>query len=192
MTRISMSSLAALSLVFCLCLIGGCKDTTAPPLPRIPPDLTQKEDVVYNLALSYNKADIAQYQKLLHEGYRFYNQTADVQRGMEQFRTRDWDINATTKMFLAAKGQLTADPAMNLDKLALEIRDGSWTAQDTVPGLGPCVDCWTTMRGYSLTLLLVGGQSGYMANGHVQIIVVPVDEGGKKLYKIYRMDDIGE
>jgi len=176
------------------CILSPDDSGGGPPVPpAVFKDLTQKEDVVYNLALSYNKADIAQYQKLLHEGYRFYNQTVDVQGGMEEFRTRDWDINSATKMFLAARGQLTSDPAKNLDKLTLEITDGSWTAQDTVPGLpAPCVDCWVTMREYKLNLMLVGGQQGYNGYDNVQMIIVPVEEGGKKLYKLYRVDDIAK
>ena len=196
MNRISVSALAALALISCLCLFGCGKDTTETPPPPDPPKtfkpLTDKADVIANLALAYNQADIVQYEKLLHAGYTFYNQERDVQMwGMETFRTREWEVAATRNMFLAAKGQLSANPALNLDVLSLEITAGSWTPIDTVPGLpAPCVDCWTTMRPYMLRLMLTGGASGYTADDLVQITVVPVQEGGKKLYKIYRMDDI--
>ena len=188
---------ALLALGVCaLAFSNGCifSPETGPVGPTLPPaeskDLTQKEDPIFNLILAYNNADIAQYEKLLHPQYTFYNQDKDVLTGMDKFRTREWDMSSTRNMFLATRGQCP-EPTLNLDVLKLEMGDGSWMMADTVPGLPtPCVDCWTTMRRYTVSLMLTGGINGWNGDDVVQIIVVPVDEGGKRLYKIYRMDDI--
>jgi hypothetical protein len=194
MPRVSVSRIAALAVIATLCLIGSCKDNPESP-PKIDPSttfqpLTDKAAVIHNLVLSYNNADLAEYQKLLHPDYLFYNQAADVAQGLPEYITRDADINTTKNMFLAAKGQYP-DPSLKLDALTLEITPASWMQLDTVPGLpAPCIDCWATTREYLLNLVFTDGQLTLRANGLVQIIVVPVNESGTKLYKLYRVEDI--
>jgi hypothetical protein len=191
MSRISMSGLAALALISCLCLIGGCKDTTA-PAPAPDPSktfrpLTDKADVITNLVLSYTKADITHYEELLHPDYTFYLQAWDVTNGKEFF-TRTEDVNIQTEMFKATRGQATT-PALNLDRLELSLTGGSWTPVDSIDG-APCVDCWKTTREYTMTLIFTGGLNGYTGNDQTEFIIVPVIEGGKKLYKLWRQTDI--
>ncbi len=197
-----MTKLKAAALLAGVCTFGffyGCilSPGSDPPPNPIPPaeykDLTHKEDPLSNLILSYNRAEIARYEELLHPLYTFYNQTDDVQNnGLAPYLIRDTDVNVTTKLFEAAKGRLLESPN-NLEKLTLQIMDGSWMQLDTVPGLpGPCEDCWTTTREYIIDAVLVGGTTTLHGNDLVQMIVVPVDENGKKLYKLYRLEDIAK
>jgi hypothetical protein len=177
---------------FCGCILSPDQDKNGGGGGGTPiyKDLTQKEDPIDNLMTSYNNANIQEYEKLLHPDYLFYNQTADVAQGLPEFLTKDTDVRETTNMFAAARGQYK-NAAQNLDALTLEITPASWMSLDTVPGLpAPCVDCWATTRQYLVNAVLTGGQTTLRGNDLVQIIVVPVEENGKKLYKLYRVEDI--
>jgi hypothetical protein len=181
MGRMSLRSLAALVLIACFSFLGGCKNLTAPVAPpgALKP-LTEKENVISNLVASYDRADIAGYEELLHPDYTFRMQERDVASGQDEFWTRDHDMHVTRNMFLAAKGQDKADPARNLDQLTLELGPGAWSPVDSIGG-SPCGDCWMTTREYRLTLMFAGNRGGYVSNDLAQIIVVPVDEGGQRL-----------
>jgi hypothetical protein len=191
-----MTKLKAILLCMGLCLLafaygcilspdqGGGGDPTPPVVWK---DLTHKDDVIENFVNAYNKADITHYQQLLHPDYTFYLQKADVTNGKEFF-TRTEDVNIQTEMFKATRGQAT-NASLNADKLELSILSGSWLAVDSI-GNQPCNDCWKTTREYTITLIFTGGQNGYTGNDQTEFIVVPVVEGGKTLYKLWRQTDI--
>jgi len=190
MVRMSSRGFAALALISCFSFLGGCRNLSAPAAsPGAFKPLTEKENVISNLMMSYDRADIASYGELLHPDYTFYLQARDVASGQDEFWGRDQDLRVTRNMFLAAKGQYAADPAKNLDKLTLELGSGSWSPVDSVDG-SSCADCWMTTRDYRLSLMFADHESGIVSNDLAQIIVVPVDEGGRKLYKIWRLTDV--
>ena len=185
----------ALAFASFIVFVAGCDgfdfDPEPPFIPSPPPQfkpLSEKENLVFNLVLSYNRADITHYEELLHPDYTWYFQSADQARGLPVFWTREQDLNATKNMFLGARGQY-ADTAMFLDKLSLDITSGSWVPIDSIGG-APCNDCWMTARQYSLTCMLSGGSDGFAGYDLVQIIVMPVGDGAQKVYKIRRMQDI--
>lgn len=166
---------------------GGGGNNNGPPV--VYKELTQKEDVVDNLVTCYNNANSAHYEELLHPDYTFYFQ--DVQDGGgggKQFFTRSEDIALQQNMFNATRGA-ASDPALNLDKLTLTLTAGSWTSFDSLGG-AQCNDCWTTQREYTVTIIFTGGQNGYTGNDLVELVVIPVEENGKKLYKLWRLTDI--
>ena len=194
MPTIRTKRVAALALAACMvfafgCIFGNDDDDNKPtPVPDFKA-LTDKENVIYNLVQSYAKADVAHYAELLHEDYTWYFNPSDVTMGgLDTFWTRAQDLAATTNMFSAAKGQ-AADPDMNITTLELTIASASWAVVDSLDG-NPCDDCWETTREYLLTLVMHAGEETYISNGLVAFIVVPVDDGGTKLYKLRRTDDL--
>jgi hypothetical protein len=178
----------------CVGVIAGCDNGLTngyEPPPHKPPEfkpLTEKENLISNLVLSYDSADIGHYEELLHSDYTWYFRTADAERGLPVFWTREPDLEATKNLFLAVRGQYS-DRQMNLDALQLQIEGGSWAQVDSLAG-SPCDDCWVTTRQYLVNAVLTGGLDGFAGDGLVQIIVAPAGEGTEKVYKIWRMQDI--
>jgi hypothetical protein len=193
MTRKNVHRIGALALISFLVFAAGCllnPDDNKTPAKTTAQfkSLADKENVIFNLALSYQQADITHYEELLHPNYTWYFQSADLLRGLPVFWTREQDLDATTNIFRSARGQ-NANPMMNLDRIALEITAGSWAPVDSVGG-APCNDCWTTTREYSLSCMTSGGLNGFTGNDMVQFVVVPVGDGGQKVYKIWQMRDL--
>jgi hypothetical protein len=184
---------AALLLAAFLIFAAGC--VFSPEDNKTPPKttdqfkaLSDKENIIFNLVLSYNRADITHYEQILHPDYTWYFQSVDIARGLPVSWTREQDLNATRNMFLGAKGQ-NPNTEMNLDKLQLEMTTGSWAPVDSLGGVS-CNDCWMTTRQYSLSCMIRGSFDGFTGNDMVQLIVVPVGSGSQKAYKIWRMQDI--
>ncbi len=175
-------------LVVIICSMLGCifgpdkdrKSRTEPPTYR---DLSEKEDVIHNLLLSYQDLDIEHYRELLHEDYIWY-----MQEGIDpEFLSRDQDIDATNGIFNSKKfGH--PDENRSIERLQLEIWDGSWSAIDSLEGQ-PCDDCWYTRWVYDIRLDV---KSGATIHGHdyVDFYIVGIEEEGKKKYQIIRADDI--
>jgi hypothetical protein len=195
MLKINFKRLAAFALVSCLAFVFGClfgpKDDKVPPktTKNFKP-LTEKENVIYNLVLAYDKADITHYDELLHANYTWHNQVDPLNPNLEEQWTRAQYLSATTNMFDATRG-LNPDPDLNLDKLELDIASASWALYpDSIPGYPhPCGDCWETTREYFVTVTTKGGDT-YIANDLCLFIVVPVTDGGVKVYKLWRADDL--
>jgi hypothetical protein len=91
-------------------------------------------------------------------------------------------------MFAAAKHTLP-EHELWLDKLDLELNDGTWQPVSLF-NEAACDDCWETTREYYVTLITAGGAVTYIANDRVTFIVVPVQVDGRTLYRIRRCDDI--
>lgn len=173
---------------------GGCILSPTEELPDKPKpiwkDLTQKEDVIDNLVLSYKAHDIAHYEELLHADYLWYNQTTDVQ--LDPYWARDEEVTKVGKMFLAAESR-HPDPTKWLDRLdlwiATDATGDSWEQADSVNG-APCDNCWQTMREYSIQLVMAEGDLTINGNDNVQFTVKGVEKGGKTIYLLLRADDI--
>jgi hypothetical protein len=152
--------------------------------------LTDKENVIFNLMLSYKRADINQYGDLLHDQYTWHNQLDPSTPNLEEQWTRTQDYNATHNMFMSTRGS-NPDPKWNVIKLELDIKNASWSLYpDSIPGYPyPCTDCWQTTREYYITLATEGGDT-YIGNDLCLFIVVPVNRGGQKIYQLWRAEDI--
>ena len=144
--------------------------------------LTNKEDVVFNLLLSYKKKDIIHFEELLHDDYIWYFQEGDVP-GDGPSWTKDDDVQATGNMFLAALGQF--EP--KIETLTLEIENNEWYPIDLING-EYCEDCWWTERIYHFVVVI--GETTYYGDENVGFLVVPVQAGSVKKYKILRAYDI--
>jgi len=53
----------------------------------------------------------------------------------------------------------------------------------------PCEDCWFTERSYNIELTIGPGES-ILGEHNVQYYIVPVNEGGLKIYKIAIAKDV--
>jgi hypothetical protein len=73
--------------------------------------------------------------------------------------------------------------------IELEIDPGTWNEIQQV-GEEPCAGCWETDRVYRIQAKFSGIDNIFMGHDHVKFIIVPVDEGGKTIYKIKWAYDI--
>ncbi len=180
-------------------LVGCSESGTSRPEPEtvVFEDLTEREDVIHNLVLSYQEKDIAQYSKLLlmpddtyngsayPNGYYWYHQPGAV--GPEEYLTGEEDLSCTGYIFLAANGTPAKPTHPVIFHLDLALTEGSWSPLSELWG-EPCEDCWYTERQYDIFLEM--GDPDLHGTDNVQFYIVPVDEDGKKIYKIAVAKDI--
>lgn len=176
------------SLLYVGCILDPKPDKNPPnigPTKDFKP-LTEKENVVYNLVLSYERKDITHYEELLHDDYVWYNQQRDVELGKEEKYLKDEDVRIVANIFNAANGQ--PKPGQKpIDKLSLTIPvyddpDRYWTSYTDSIGGEPCEDCWQTTREYDMEVNI--GDKTLLAHDNIMFIIVPVHEEGVKKYKI--------
>ena len=165
--------------------------------PFVFKDLTEREDVIYNLYGSYQEKNFGEYSKLLlmpddtyngstyANGYYWYNQPGAV--GGEDFILAADDLVRTQYLFLAAAGTPAKETHPPINRMTLTITEGSWSPISEIWGQ-PCEDCWYTERQYDIFLEM--GETDLSGTDNVQFYIVPVDEGGKKIYKIAVAKDI--
>lgn len=172
------------------CILSPEEDPAPPPdQEEVYKDLTDKENLIFNLQQCYKYTNIDRYQEILHPDYIWYNQETDVLSGKtEEFYTRDVDIERTNRIFLA-KNNRHPDPNKVIDKLELSIESAAWQRVDEIGG-NPCEDCWETTRNYLITIVTDGGNKTIIGDDLVKFTVVPFQRNGQKIYLIYRADDI--
>ncbi len=180
--------------------IAGCEDSSpSKPAPDTVTfgDLTEKEHIIINLELSYEELNFDQFSRLLlsegdtyngstyANGYYWYNQPGTV--GSEEYIPLSDELARTYNMFRAAQGDPVKDNHPVIYRLTLSLTDGAWTPVEELWS-EPCEDCWYTERGYELFLDLEW--TDVQALDNVQLYIVPVDEGGTKIYKIAVARDV--
>jgi hypothetical protein len=180
------------------CILSPQEDPA--PIDRDPvefKDLTEKEHVIINLVYAYQEKDFGEYSKLLlrtddtyngstyPNGYYWYNQPGAV--GQEDFILASEDLPRTQNMFLAAEGTPAKETHPAIYRLTLQLTEGSWSPVGELWG-EPCEDCWYTERQYDIFLEM--GEPDLHGTDNVQFYIVPVDEEGKKIYKIAVAKDI--
>jgi hypothetical protein len=193
MLKTTLKCASILTIIAMFIGLAGCilnpKDDKVPPSKPtyVYLDLTHKDDPIKNLVTAYKEHNVAPIEKLLHSLYIWRNQDLDVQNhNLPESYSRSEEITSTTNMFLAADKR--SEPDKYIDKLELIIEDGSWLDVSEFQGQ-PCDDCWETTREYLITVVMEGGNTTLQGNDLVVFTIVPVTEGGKKLYKIGRADD---
>ncbi|MCK4236622.1 MAG: hypothetical protein KAX38_05855 [Candidatus Krumholzibacteria bacterium] len=185
--RIAATVILAVIMVYSF---GCILDPQEEPLP---PDskktqyepLTDKENVIKNLFLTYKHKEIEPYMELLHEEYYWLMQSADLEPGEQPMVVRQDDIKMTKGVF---------DNAVRLE---LEIYYASWQSVNEI-GEEPCEDCWKTLRGYKITAQFNPEGTIYVGNDNVEFVVVPLTDGngdpilidGKKQYRLLIAADI--
>ena len=194
MKRSFMRRIVVAAALGCLLFAAACSDSdpVSPKTEAKFKQLTDKENLIYNLMQSYKYCNIEEYTKLLHTDYIWTNQEQDViQLGMPVFYSRDTDIEKTGNMFKAKLG-VHPDPSMKLDRLNLTIISaGSWQ-QVAEFGGEPCEDCWETTRNYSLELHFTASDMFLISYDLVRFTVAGVQANGRTEYRILRADDIDD
>jgi len=195
LTRIILAAAIFTSLFYIGCILDPKPDKNPPdvgPQKDFKP-LTEKENIVYNLVLSYEKTDITHYKELLHDKYVWHNQERFVvEEGGEDIYTKDKDINMVNNMFQAAMGN-PPPGTKPIDKISLTIPvyddpDKYWSAYtDEIDG-EPCDDCWQTTREYILDVII--GETTLHANDNITLIIAPVYVDGEKQYRIIIAQDL--
>jgi hypothetical protein len=171
--------------------LAGCRDDDPVTPKKTGPDpyadLTEPEHVIENLLQSYEDRNYERFCELLKDPeYLFFLQPRDVCHGCEAYLNLEEDCDITRRMFLAAMGTPEGnDP--KVDRLELAITDGIWTDIDSI-GDEACTDCQQTERIYDITLVI--GETTYLGNDIISLIVQPVEEQGKMIYKIRRAYDL--
>jgi hypothetical protein len=170
------------------CILSPEEDPAPPPVEETYKPLTDKENLIYNLQQTYKFTNIDKYSELLHLDYIWYNQTEDVNNGAEPFLSRDTDISRTRNIFLAKNNQ-HPDPTKVIDRLELTITPAAWQQVFEIGGEA-CDDCWETTRQYDIQVVMDGGNKTLVGVDLIKFTVVPAERDGKKIYLIYRADDI--
>ncbi len=155
-------------------------------------DLTEKEHCLINLVKSYDDRNIERYKQILYEEYMFV--MPEDNDGGKDYYDRDEEIAVTNNMFRSASG----DPIENklgqrlvTERLEFSIEpplvpEDDWAPIDSVAG-EPCDDCWKTERRYYMEARInIDGTDRFLStpNRYVQFIIVPMQEDGKKKYKL--------
>ena len=179
----------------------GCSDDDSPTKPSIQPTafktLTTKENLIYNLVLSYQEKLIGEYEKLLlatddgnyGKEYVWFFQESDVPPDGEPYLTRAEDILVTGNIFAAANGSPVKPEHPIIDKLQLDIDPGTWISVDSLWD-EPCEDCWYTKRGYYIEIHV--GEYIIYGDAYVEFYVVPVQVGDVTEYRIAFALDVME
>jgi hypothetical protein len=177
--KLGVSCALTILLVFSLGCIFNPKPDDEPEIidPVEWPELTEKEDVVEYLLLTYEERDETRYGDLLHPQYIWYMQPRDAEELNLPTLDYERDVAGTTYLF---------DVSVMLD---LEIDPGTWLEIEAV-GEEPCPGCWQTDRVYRIQVQLPGDETIYTGHDLVKLIVVPVEEDGKTKYKIRWAYDI--
>jgi len=191
---------AAVTIIIGIFIYSGCilnpkedkEPTPIGPQKEFRP-LTEKENVIYNLVLSYERTDITHYEELLHNDYIWCNQ--GYSQDPTDFYSKDEDLRLVRHMFEAANGRYK--PV--IDRLYLNIPvfepdslnpNGRWNKVDSIPGEGPCDDCWETEREYEISVDISQENMTYIGNDIIKLYIAPVIEDGVKKYKIIRAYDL--
>ncbi len=184
--KFAFLSLAAFALiVFSGCILSPDEEAPdKPPVITYKP-LTEKENLIYNLLQCYKDRNITEYEKLLHGDFLWYNQAGSA----TEYNLRTDDVRMTRGLFEAAKNTYP-NQDLWIDRLDLWIASpGNWTQVPDIAGT-PCADCWETTRDYQITAVMNGGDKTLVGNDLIKLYAIGIDEGGTKIYKFLRMDDI--
>jgi len=122
-------------LVAAFFVIAGCgeDDPARPePTPKVQfKDLSQKDDVLFNLELAYNERHLAEYDKLLDGDFLFYFADYDVAwRGAPEHWDRDREVLFTSLIF--DPGLPGGVRVVSVD-LQLEYPDTNWSQEAAPP-----------------------------------------------------------
>lgn len=140
-----MKKLCPLLLAILVTTISACGDDGTEPVPTPPnpvKNLTQREDVLFNIESAYNKRRIDWYAGVLDVNFTFYLSAADVNHGLPASWGRADEIDIHAKMF-------DINSSMPVQSIYMDIRteDGlSWVESDSP--LNPAEKWYTTTLYY--------------------------------------------
>lgn len=164
-------------LIGCIAAAGagltGCGDDSSlrpVPLPAEQyKDLTQKDDVLFNLQRSYSERKVTEYDRLLDEGFQFCFSDFDV---MYRDAPACWDRVTEvlfTDHFLGLSGFEPGDHRVISIELKLTYADTNWTPQPAPPSHEG--ETWYRQTvGYDLTVKTADDWE-YRASQHIEITI---------------------
>lgn len=167
-----------------------------PPPPPPFRDLTQHDDVLFNLALAYNQSNLDEYGKLLDDNFIFNFSAADVNNGT--VTVSQWDrvseLAATANIFNQGTLPPGRDPVSNI-KLELYFNDGADDWQPVTPPdpqAYPGEEWFYQRIDYHLTV--VAGDITYTQNVPLkaEFTIRPVDDNGTTIWRVISWRDLGE
>ena len=188
-----LSMIAALAVI---CLIA-CEDDPADP-PVVPPsafkNLTQREHVLNNVELAYNKRRLDKYDELLDDNFTFFLYAGDVGGDVPESWLRDTEIQANTNLF--SKDPLPA-PYKQVLSILMDVQweddqgnpDVVWV-EFTPPGL---TESWytTTVR-YDFKIELEGDLTYFNNPGATaQFTVRNAGTADAPQWRLVEMRDLG-
>jgi hypothetical protein len=166
----------------------GDDSTSPPPSAGVEfKDLTSEDDVLFNLALSYNKRSTAQLDKLLDEDFIFLFSTQDViQNGTPANWPRTLELDAARNIF---------DPSLPGDArvIAIDVRlhysSGGWL-EEPPRGSHPGESWWTKTATYDCVINRADGIE-YRAMGTLALFKIRWDDDAGHWRLVSWFDDVG-
>ena len=171
----TVACILAIGLVYSLgCIFDPKPDEQPEQVDPIEwPDLTEKEDIIDYMLLTYKHREGERYANLLHDQYIWFMQDRDAEELNTPTLDYAQDIRGTKNLFKYAV------------TLWLELDPGTWEEIEAV-GEEPCPGCWQTDRVYRIQATLPGDETVYTGNDLVKFI----EEDGKITYKLRWAYDI--
>ena len=165
-------------------------------------DLTERDDVFFNLQLAYNQMNIDEYNKLLDGPFIFNFSAADVQSG--NVDVAQWDrvaeIDATRNIFNLGELPPGVDPIsdISLELFFTDSRVDTTAGDDWQPVTPPDPgqypgEVWYFQRiDYFLTV--VAGENTFTSGNPLkaQWTIRQVDDNGTMIWRIISWRDLGE
>jgi hypothetical protein len=149
-------------------------------------DLTEKDDVLYNLEMSYIMRNIHQFRRLLDDDFVFFFSEADFNSGDIPISwEKPSEITATTNLF-----NPNLPGALRATKIDLRLTypKGSWTEMPQ----GDDETWYSKEVVYNISVPTVSGIDYRGINLKAQFLIRQVEGGGKQTWQIALWRDIGD
>jgi hypothetical protein len=171
-------------------MIACADDSTTAPAPG-PPKIQDPQDpidVLYNVQLSYNQRNIAQYDKLLDTDFVFYPSAKDVVAGLPDHWGRAEDVLYTSRMF--DKGY-TGAYRMKSITFDVDFENGvQWVA--IVPDAHP-KETWYATTGYYTFDIVIDPDTHYLTErgSRAEFVVRDTSADATPSYRLVELHDLG-
>jgi len=155
-----------------------------------------RDNVLFNLQLSWNDRNIARYDELLDADFIFYFSAADVSGGIVsgEYWSRAQEINASKNVFDPNYSNPTQEPVQDIDlALVYPSGDGEWTPFDPQdPVKYPGETWYQKIVVYNLTVQLPGDFQYVGRNKQAEFTVRAAAADSKQIWQIVIwLDDAG-
>ncbi len=176
------------------------KEKKAPPFR----DLTERDDVFFNLQLAYNQMNIDEYNKLLDDKFIFNFSPADLVGDPPNVDVAQWDraaeIDATRNIFNLGVLPPGVDPVsdITLELFFTDSRVDTTEGDDWQPVAPPDPqkypgEVWYFQR-IDYFLSVVAGENTFTSGGPLktEYTIRQVDDNGTMIWRIISWRDLGE
>lgn len=188
----STARLCALTAVVVLAGLGACSNSDGPPAgpgPTVSPfkDLSEKEHVVDNLVLAYNRRNLAELDSLLDQSFTFYFSGADVaDRGFPESWNRADEMVASGGILGGVAGPDSV-VSLNVD---IPYDTLQWNV-DILIGPGGLEEQYATRVTYNCTFTTAGGVTYQATAMEADLTVRNTGTAASPHWRLVRWDDHG-